>query len=125
MRVIDWLRRNPLEAAWAVFAAANWVAMVWWPAWETIPFHFVWISLTFVYGVRVWRTRTMSFVLLQYLMGKQGLPASRQDLLSDVWGVDFDMGSNVVDVTIGRLRSKLGDDVIETVRHVGYRVGAA
>jgi two-component system OmpR family response regulator len=65
------------------------------------------------------------FVLLQYLMGKQGLPASRQDLLSDVWGVDFDMGSNVVDVTIGRLRSKLGDDVIETVRHVGYRVGAA
>lgn len=65
------------------------------------------------------------FVLLQYLMGKQGLPASRQDLLSGVWGVDFDMGSNVVDVTIGRLRSKLGDDVIETVRHVGYRVGAA
>jgi signal transduction histidine kinase len=64
MRVIGWLRRNPLEAAWAVFAAANWVAMVWWPAWETIPFHFVWISLTFVYGVRVWRTRTMSLVLL-------------------------------------------------------------
>jgi len=64
MRVIDWLRRNPLEAAWAVFALANWVAMVAWPSWETIPFHFVWISLTFVYGVRVWRTRTMSSVLL-------------------------------------------------------------
>jgi signal transduction histidine kinase len=64
MRVTGWLRRNPLEAAWAVFAAANWVAMVAWPSWETIPFHFVWISLTFVYGVRVWRTRTMSFVLL-------------------------------------------------------------
>jgi signal transduction histidine kinase len=63
MRAIAWLRRNPLEAAWAVFAAANWVAMVLWPSWETIPFHFVWISLTFVYGVRIWRTRTMSLVL--------------------------------------------------------------
>jgi signal transduction histidine kinase len=63
MRVTGWLRRNPLEAAWAVFAAANWVAMVAWPAWETIPFHFVWISLTFVYGVRVWSMRTMWAVL--------------------------------------------------------------
>ncbi len=63
MRAIAWLRRNPLEAAWAVFAAANWVAMVFWPSWETIPFHFVWISLTFVYGVRVWSTRTMWAVL--------------------------------------------------------------
>jgi signal transduction histidine kinase len=63
MRVTGWLRRNPLEAAWAVFAVANLVAMVTWPAWETIPFHFVWISLTFVYGVRVWRTQTMWAVL--------------------------------------------------------------
>jgi signal transduction histidine kinase len=63
MRAIAWLRRNPLEAAWAVFAAANWVAMVWWPSWETIPFHFVWISLTLVYGVRTWSMRTMWAVL--------------------------------------------------------------
>jgi two-component system OmpR family sensor kinase len=63
MRVIAWLRRNPLEAGWAVFAAANWVAMVWWPSWETIPFHFVWISLTLVYGIRTWSTRTMWMVL--------------------------------------------------------------
>ena len=63
MRAIAWLRRNPLEAAWAVFAAANWVAMVLWPSWETVPFHFVWISLTFVYGVRVWSSRTMWAVL--------------------------------------------------------------
>jgi two-component system OmpR family sensor kinase len=58
MRAIAWLRRNPLEAAWAVFAAANWVAMVLWPSWETVPFHFVWISLTLVYGVRTWSMRT-------------------------------------------------------------------
>jgi signal transduction histidine kinase len=63
MRVIAWLRRNPLEAAWAVFAVSNWVAMVMWPSWETIPFHFVWISLTFVYGVRIWSPRTMWAVL--------------------------------------------------------------
>jgi signal transduction histidine kinase len=68
MRVTGWLRRNPLEAAWGVFAVANFVAMVVWPDWETIPFHFVWISLTFVYGVRVWRTQTMSLVLLVVIL---------------------------------------------------------
>jgi signal transduction histidine kinase len=63
MRATGWLRRNPLETGWAVFAAANWAAMVAWPSWETVPFHFVWISLTFVYGVRVWSARTMWSVL--------------------------------------------------------------
>jgi two-component system, OmpR family, sensor kinase len=63
VRVTAWLRRNPLEAGWAVFAAANWVAMVAWPSWETIPFHFVWISLTLVYGIRTWSMRTMWAVL--------------------------------------------------------------
>ncbi len=63
MRAIGWLRRNPLEAGWAVFAAGNWAAMIAWPSWETIPFHFVWISLTLVYGVRVWSPRTMWAVL--------------------------------------------------------------
>jgi two-component system, OmpR family, sensor kinase len=63
MRVTGWLRRNPLEAAWGVFAAANLAAMVVWSSWETIPFHFVWISLTIVYGIRVWSTRTMWAVL--------------------------------------------------------------
>jgi DNA-binding response OmpR family regulator len=65
------------------------------------------------------------FVLLRHLIQQQGEVASREHLLADVWGVHFDIGSNVVDVTIGRLRSKLGDDVIETVRHVGYRLRAA
>jgi two-component system OmpR family sensor kinase len=63
MPVIGWLRRNPLEAGWAVFAAANLVAMALWPSWETIPFHFVWISLTLVYGVRTWPMQTMWIVL--------------------------------------------------------------
>jgi signal transduction histidine kinase len=63
MRAIDFWRRNPVETGWAVFAAANVVAMVLWPAWETIPFHFVWISLTLVYGFRVWSPRPTSAVL--------------------------------------------------------------
>jgi DNA-binding response OmpR family regulator len=62
------------------------------------------------------------FLLLQTLMLREGDVASRQQLLSEVWGFSFDPGTNVVDVCIGRLRAKLGDDVIETVRGVGYRL---
>ena len=43
-----------LDVAWAVFAAANLVAMALVPQWETVPFHFIWVSLTLVYGYRVW-----------------------------------------------------------------------
>jgi signal transduction histidine kinase len=54
MRATAWLRRNYFETAWAAFAVANLAAMVAWPSWETIPFHFVWISLTLLFGFRVW-----------------------------------------------------------------------
>jgi two-component system OmpR family response regulator len=64
------------------------------------------------------------FLLLEYLMGQEGEVRSRQRLLADVWGYSFDPGSNVVDVCVGRLRAKLGGDVIETVRNVGYRFNA-
>lgn len=47
---------------------------------------------------------------------------SREQLLSRVWGVDFDPGSNVVDVYVRYLRTKLGQDRIETVRGAGYRL---
>lgn len=47
---------------------------------------------------------------------------SREQLLSQVWGFDFDPGSNVVDVYVRYLRKKLGDDRIETVRGSGYRM---
>ena len=47
---------------------------------------------------------------------------SREQLLSHVWGYDFDPGSNVVDVYVRYLRRKLGESVIETVRGVGYRL---
>ena len=59
--------------------------------------------------------------LLEFLMLRRGDVCSRSRLLADVWGFGFDPGSNVVDVCVGRLRAKLGADVIETVRSVGYR----
>ena len=48
------LQRYRVELLWLAFAAANYAAMVMWPSWETIPFHFLWISLTLLYGFRVW-----------------------------------------------------------------------
>jgi signal transduction histidine kinase len=57
------LRRYRVELLWAAFAAANYAAMIAWPYWETIPFHFVWISLTLVYGFRVWPMRVTLVVL--------------------------------------------------------------
>jgi signal transduction histidine kinase len=57
------LGRYRVELLWVAFAAANYVAMIVFPSWETIPFHFVWISLTIVYGFRVWQLRGTLIVL--------------------------------------------------------------
>jgi DNA-binding response OmpR family regulator len=65
------------------------------------------------------------FLLLQHLMRRAGDVCKREELLTDVWGYAFDPGSNVVDVYVGRLRSKLGSDLIETIRHVGYSLQTA
>ena len=66
------------------------------------------------------------YALLEYLMRHAGQVLTRQQLLSAVWGIDFDVGSNVVDVYVGYLRRKLDrpgePSVIETVRGAGYRV---
>jgi DNA-binding response OmpR family regulator len=64
------------------------------------------------------------FTLLEVLVRHPDQVLSREQLLSHVWGYDFDPGSNIVDVYIGRLREKLAPDVIETVRGVGYRFRA-
>jgi DNA-binding response OmpR family regulator len=47
---------------------------------------------------------------------------SREQLLSNVWGYDYDPGSNVVDVYVGYLRRKIGEDRITTVRGIGYQL---
>lgn len=61
------------------------------------------------------------FSLAETLMQHPGQVLSREQLLSRVWGYDFDPGSNVVDVYVGYLRKKLGNGTIETVRGMGYR----
>ena len=62
------------------------------------------------------------FALAEELMRHPDRVLSREQLLSRVWGYDFDPGSNIVDVYIGYLRSKLGANHIETVRGMGYRL---
>ena len=62
------------------------------------------------------------FTMLETLMRHPGQVMTREQLLSHVWGYEHDPGSNVVDVYIGYLRRKLGEETIETVRGVGYRM---
>lgn len=62
------------------------------------------------------------FALAELLVRHPGQVLSREQILSHVWGLDFDPGSNVVDVYIRYLRGKFGADAIETVRGMGYRL---
>jgi DNA-binding response OmpR family regulator len=62
------------------------------------------------------------FTLLETFLRHPGQVLSREQLLSHVWGYDFDPGSNVVDVYVGYLRRKLGAHRFETVRGMGYRM---
>jgi len=57
------LRRHWVEIAWGLFAAGNVAVILILTRWETIPFHFVWVSLTLVYGFRRWRLGTTIAVL--------------------------------------------------------------
>jgi len=61
------------------------------------------------------------FALAEQFLRNPGRVLSREVLLSRVWGLDFDPGSNVVDVYVRYLRGKLGADHIITVRGAGYR----
>jgi len=66
----------------------------------------------------------LEVLLLRELMEHAGGSVAKGTLLASVWGIEFDPGSNVVDVCVRRLRSKLGFDLIETVRGAGYRLAS-
>lgn len=67
---------------------------------------------------------SLEFALLSFLMHHQGEIISRTGLTEHLYDQDFDRDSNTIEVFIGRLRKKLGVDVIETIRGMGYRVKA-
>jgi two-component system copper resistance phosphate regulon response regulator CusR len=75
-------------------------------------------------GERLVDLTAREFALAEVFLRHVDQVLSREQLLSHVWGYDFDPGSNVVDVYVRYLRKKLGDDVIQTVRGVGYRLTA-
>src|SRR6218665_2034050 len=62
------------------------------------------------------------FRLLSYLMPHRGQPVSRTELVEHMYDQDFDRDSNTIEVFVGRLRKKIGNDLIETVRGLGYRM---
>jgi DNA-binding response OmpR family regulator len=73
-------------------------------------------------GGRVPLTR-LEFLLLRELMQHAGQPLSKGQLQAAVWGYKADPDSNVVGVCIRRLRTKLGNHLIKTVRGEGYQLG--
>jgi signal transduction histidine kinase len=57
-----------IDIAWGAFAVANLAAMLVLPTWETVPFHFIWVSLTLLYGFRVWKRRPTAWTLVAVMV---------------------------------------------------------
>jgi DNA-binding response OmpR family regulator len=76
-------------------------------------------------GERTVDLSAREFALAEMFFRHPGQVLSREQLLSRVWGYDFDPGSNVVDVYVGYLRRKLGRHRITSVRGMGYRLESA
>lgn len=73
------------------------------------------------FGTSSFQLTEREFTLLAHLMRRKGTVCRREELLHDVWGLNFDPDSKVVEVCVGRLRSKLGQILpVETVQGVGY-----
>ena len=67
----------------------------------------------------------LEFLVLKELMEHAGQSVSKGQLLESVWGYDFDPGSNIVGVCVRRLRAKIGEHLIKTVRGEGYSLGVS
>ncbi|MFJ4684606.1 response regulator transcription factor [Streptomyces sp. NPDC091377] len=73
---------------------------------------------------RVAELSAREFALAEVFLRNPDQVLTREQLLSRVWGFDYDPGSNIVDVYVRYVRRKLGPDRVETVRGVGYRLRA-
>ncbi|MDO9417988.1 response regulator transcription factor [Pararhizobium sp.] len=80
-------------------------------------------SKALVDGVQL-KLTSHEFRLLSYLMHHMGQVVSRTELVEHMYDQDFDRDSNTIEVFVGRLRKKIGLDLIETVRGLGYRMQA-
>ena len=91
MPVTAWPRPDRVEIAWGVLAVVCLGAMIAWPSWETIPFHVIWITLTLLYGFRVWSPAVTGAVLGAVII------ATGASILSDafeglqLWGELFEV----------------------------------
>jgi two-component system alkaline phosphatase synthesis response regulator PhoP len=110
-RVRSLLRRAELDGTQAEYAAGSLLL--------DIPRHVVTVD-----GTEVTLT-IKEFDLLAYLLRNTGIVLTRNQILCEVWGYDFDGETRTVDVHIRSLRSKLGSggELIQTVRGLGYKVG--
>ncbi len=84
---LEWPHRERwIDVAWVLFSLVNLAAMLLIPSWETVPFHFIWVSLTVLYGFRVWRTRP-TLTVLAFVMAATGL----------FIGIDYEKGAQPLD----------------------------
>lgn len=75
-------------------------------------------------GDRAIELSAREFLLVEFFLRHPMQVLTREQILDRIWGYDYDPGTNIVNVYIGHLRKKLGDNSIETVRGVGYRLGS-
>lgn len=73
-------------------------------------------------GDRPIELSTREFLMLEVFLRHPMQVMTREQLLDRIWGYDYDPGSNIVNVYVGHLRRKIGDDRLETVRGAGYRL---
>lgn len=73
-------------------------------------------------GDRLIELSTREFLLTEFFLRHPMQVLSREQILDRIWGYDYNPGTNIVNVYIGHLRKKLGEDRIETVRGTGYRL---
>jgi signal transduction histidine kinase len=88
---IAFTRLSRLEVGWIAFALANVAAMALWPSWETIPFHFIWVSLTILYGFSVWRP-SVTYLVLLFVASVTGLLILADTFRGEqLWGELFEV----------------------------------
>ena len=91
MRDTGSARPSPVELGWFAFAALNLGAMALWPSWETVPFHIIWVSLTLLYGFRIWRPKA-TYSVLAVVVVSTGLLISVDAFNGEqLWGELFEV----------------------------------